>query len=221
MKLALLLSGYLDSPDYQHFMLFDKRLVELGYTVQRLDLGNLWETGDTSNYKISYFIDQIRQIIVSHQDQKFEEVVLIGHSMGAFTAIIACNKINEVTKIISLCPPPDFSRSKTKWQDRVRISKRELPDDPSKSRIFTIPDAFIEDALSYSAVEEVKSITKPLMIFIALADKVVPPDDTERIVASASKTLHVVRQPNMGHDFRHSQQQCVTVMNEIEEFLKY
>jgi len=219
MKLALLLPGYLDSPDYQHFMLFDKRLVELGYTVQRVDLGNLWETGDASNYKISYFIDQIRQIIISNQDQKPEEVVLIGHSMGAFTAIIAGSRLNEVTKIISLCPPPDFSRSKTKWQDRVRISERELPSDPSKSRIFTIPDAFIEDALSYSAVEEVKGITKPVMIFIALADTVVPPEDTERIVTSSLNPLHVVRQPNMGHDFRNSQQQCSVVMNEIEKFL--
>lgn len=56
------------------------------------------------------------------------------------------------------------------------------------------------------------------MIFIALEDKVVPPKLTEQIVANANSP-YVVRQPNMGHDFRHSQEQCNIVMAEIEKFL--
>jgi predicted alpha/beta-fold hydrolase len=51
----------------------------------------------------------------------------------------------------------------------------------------------------------VKNITKPLMIFVALDDEIVKPERTEEIVANANNP-YVVRQPNMGHDFRKSQE---------------
>jgi hypothetical protein len=72
--------------------------------------------------------------------------------------------------------------------------------------------------LTYSAVEDVKYIHKPLMILIALNDVVVKPELTEQIVTHANNP-YVVRQPNMGHDFRFSQSECDTVMSEIEKFI--
>lgn len=52
MKIALLLTGYLDLPDYPHIKTFERRLKELGYTVERLDVCHLWETGDVNKYTI-------------------------------------------------------------------------------------------------------------------------------------------------------------------------
>ena len=219
MKLALLLPGYLDSPDYLHLKTFDKRLSELGYTVERLDPCHLWETGDVNNYTITNFIKQIRERVESYKDQKPEEVILIGHSMGGFTSIIAGSRIEEVTKIVALCPPPDRYGSEKEWKGTgFRHSERDLPDDPTKFRSFDVPYSFAKDGLQYSAKDEVKKINKPLMIFIALDDEVVPPELTEQIVANANNP-YVVRQPNMEHDFRHSQEECNIVMAGIEKFL--
>lgn len=101
----------------------------------------------------------------------------------------------------------------------IKQSTRELPDNPQETRTFDVPYSFVEDGINYSAVEDVKNIDKPLMIFIALDDKVVFPEETERIIANA-KNPYVVRQPNMGHNFRKSQEGCNIVMDEIEKFLK-
>lgn len=220
MKLALLLPGYLDSPDYLHLTMFDKRLQQLGYTVERLDACHLWETSKVENYTITNFIEQIRGRVEFYKDQQPEEVVLLGHSMGGFTAIVAGNRIPAVTKIIALCPPPDRYGSVSKWGGTaVRVSKRDLPDNPDQTREFAIPFSYVEDGLQYSAVEDAKLIEKPLMIFIALDDVVVAPELTERIVAVA-RSPHVVRQPGIGHDFRRSPEQCEVVWREIEGFLK-
>ena len=54
---------------------------------------------------------------------------------------------------------------------------------------------------------------------IALNDVVVEPKYTEQIVDNANSP-YVVRQPNMGHDFRKSEKECKIVMEEIEKFLK-
>lgn len=219
MKVALLLPGYLDSPNYLHMITFEKRLNELGYTVERLDPCHLWETGDTNNYLITNYIKQVKDRVNFYSKQNPEEIILIGHSLGGFTTIVAGARISEVTRIISLCPPPDRIGPSLRWEkNKSKHSERELPNNTEKFRSFDIPYAFVTDGMQYSAVNEVKNIHKPIMIFIALDDKSIPPTDTERIVASANNP-YVVRQPDMGHDFRLSQDECDIVMSEIEKFL--
>jgi len=219
MKVALLLPGYLDSPDYLHLKTFEKRLTNLGYTVERLDACYLWKTGNVDNYSITNFINQIKERVEFYKDQSPEEVVLIGHSLGGFTSIIAGSRITEVTKIIALCPTPDRIGPSLRWEEnKPRHTEREFPDDPKQFRTFDVPYTFVVDGLQYSAAQEVKNIHKPIMIFIALEDKSIPPADTEQIVTNANNP-YVVRQPNMGHDFRYSQEECDIVMEEIEKFL--
>lgn len=219
MKLALLLPGYLDSPDYLHMITFEKGLKKLGYVVERLDACNLWKTGDVDNYSVTNFVKQIKDRVDFYKSQNPEEVVLIGHSNGAFTAIIAGNRISEVTKIVALCPPPDKGGSESKWKNGVRVSKRDLPDNPKEFREFAIPYSYIKDAVKYSASDEVGKIHKPLMIFIALDDTVVLPEWTEEIVKNANGP-YVIRQSNMGHDFRFSQKECDIVFGGIKKFLE-
>jgi len=219
MKLAILLPGYLDSPDYLHIRTFEKRLKELGYTVERLDPCNLWKTGNVKNYTITNYIHQIADRVNVYKNKDLEEVVLIGHSLGAFVAIIAGNRIKGVTKIVSLCSVADRIGSSLNWEGKeFRHSERDLPNNPKKFRVFDIPYTFAEDGMQFSAMEEVKKIHKSIMIFIALEDKSVPPKETEKIVTNANNP-YVIRQPNMGHDFRHSQKECNIVIKHIERFL--
>ncbi len=219
MKVALLLPGYLDSPDYLHMKIFEKRLKDLGYVVERLDPCDLWKTGEVKNYTITNYIKQVSQRVTFYTAKNASEIVLIGHSLGGFVAIVAGSKIKEVTKIVALCPPPDRIGISLHWKEKQpRHSERELPGNPSKSRSFDIPYAFAEDGLQYSAVEEVKQLYKPLMIFIALEDKSIPPSETERIVENANNP-YVVRQPKMGHDFRASAKESQIVLDAIEKFL--
>jgi esterase/lipase len=219
MKLALLLPGYLDSPDYFHLVTFEQRLKELGYTVERLDACNLWQTGNVNNYSISNFLQQIKDRIDFYKNQNPEDILLLGHSNGGFTAIVAGSKFSDVTKIIALCPPPDKTGSEIKWNKGFRVSNRDLPNNPNEYRKFAIPVSFLQDAIQYSAVDEVKNIYKPLMIFIGLNDQVVPSSETEEIV-NAANNPYVVRLKGVGHDFRNSEEQTNLVAGEIVKFLK-
>ena len=220
MKLAILLPGYLDSPDYSHMTVFEKRLKELGYVVERLDPCNLWKTGDVNNYSVTNYIKQIKDRIDYYRSQHPDEVVLIGHSLGGFTSILTGNLFPEVTKIVALCPPSSIENLGRKWENKPsRISKRDLPNDVSKYRDFDVPLTFVEDARKYSALDAVHEIKKPLMIFIGMADTLVGPRETEKLVSNAINP-HVVRMEGMGHDFRHSEKECIIVMAEIEKFLE-
>jgi len=63
MKIALLLPGYLDSPDYLHMRIFERRLQELGYVAERLDPCNLWTSDDVSDYSVTNYIKHIKNRI--------------------------------------------------------------------------------------------------------------------------------------------------------------
>ncbi|NTU46508.1 alpha/beta hydrolase [Candidatus Roizmanbacteria bacterium] len=60
-----------------------------------------------NHYTISNYLEQVKEKVRAYRENKPEEIILIGHSMGGFTAIIAGSRIPEVTKIVALCPPPD------------------------------------------------------------------------------------------------------------------
>jgi pimeloyl-ACP methyl ester carboxylesterase len=131
---------------------FEKRLTELGYIVERLDACHLWETGDVKNCTITNFLKQIEERVRFYQDENAEEIVVIGHGMGGFTAIIAESRIRGITKIVSLCPPPDRIGSEKEWRGgQFRQSERDLPEDTGRSRSFDVPYSFAEDGLQYSA----------------------------------------------------------------------
>jgi len=135
------------------------------------------------------------------------------------TSILAGNLLPEVTKIVALCPPSSIEGLGKKWEGRSsRISKRDLPGDDTNFREFEIPLTFVEDARKYSAVEAVRNIKKPLMIFIGMEDTSVPPKESEVLMINAFNP-YVVRMQKIGHDFRRSEKECNTVMVEIEKFL--
>ncbi|MFA5136195.1 MAG: hypothetical protein WC489_02280 [Patescibacteria group bacterium] len=219
MRLALLLPGFLDSPDYTHLTTFEKRLLELGYTVDRIDACNLWSTGNVNNYSITNYLKQVEERILSYSDKKPEEIILIGHSLGGLISIIAGSRNPLVTKIISLCSPVDISNLSKKWSGKaLKHSERDLPNNFNEKRLFEIPYSFVEDGVQYSALTEIGKIHKPVMLLIAMGDTSVLPVETERLVLKANNAF-VVKQPGIVHDFRFSQKDCNVVMEQIEKFL--
>lgn len=218
MKLALLLPGYLNCPDWLDLVTIDKHLVQLGYTILRVDACNLWKTGDTKNYSVTNYLAQIKDIIDLYK-QKTEEIILVGHSLGASVAIIAGSKFSEVTKVISLCPEVDFNKSVEKWTDTgIRHSKRALPNDPSRYREFDIPKSFVEDKIKYSMPEALEKLNKPLMVLVGMQDNKNIPEDTIKVIKYINN-VHLVKIEGMGHSFRKTSEEAERVAVEVEKYL--
>lgn len=219
MKLALLLPGYVDSPDYLDMLIFEKRLKSIGYTVKRVDLCGLWKTGNSNNYNLTNCLKSVKDIIDFYNSQNPEEVVVIGHSFGGAVAVMAGYKYPQVTKVIGLCPALSFDNSNLKWDESsIRHSKRDLPNNPSEFREFDIPISFVEDRNNYSMSDALKNLQKPLMVLIGMKDEKVLPIDTENALKDANNP-YVVRMENMGHDFRRSESDSNQVADQIEKFL--
>jgi pimeloyl-ACP methyl ester carboxylesterase len=216
MKLALLLPGYLESPDYGHLVVIDNHLQTLGYTTVRVDACHLWSTGDELGYTVTNYLHQVEEIIKSFAPQHPTETILIGHSVGGSVAVLAGSKFTEISKIICLNATIYFDKSNNKWINGIRCSKKDLPDNPSLFREFYIPISYVEDRQQYSVIDALKKIKQPLMILAGEAD---PSISIIEAIVSDLNIRHFVKIAGMGHDFRQSEELCHQVAIEIEKFL--
>jgi pimeloyl-ACP methyl ester carboxylesterase len=216
MKLALLLPGYIESPDYHHLVVIDKKLQSLGYASVRVDACNLWQTGNCSTYTTTNYITQVNDIMNSYQNRGLEEVVLIGHSLGVLVALVVGNTNNLVSKIICLSPPNPLQQSDSKWINGVRTSKKDLPQDPTIFREFSVPISFVPDRDQYSFIDSLKNFQKPLQIIIGDQD---PSFESIKKVATDLNLPNFVTKTGMGHDFRQSDDLCQSVASDIVTFL--
>lgn len=216
MKLALLLPGYVESPDYHHLVVIDQHLTALGYTTLRVDPCNLWKTGDGSTYSTTAYINQVKDIVNSYLPQNPTEIILIGHSLGSLVALTVGFLFDEVTNIICLSPPASLSNSDHKWVDGFRTSKKDLPSDPSKFRELTVPVSFTHDRKQYSIPLSLKNNQKPLLIIMGSID---PSISALKDMAKVLQNTTFITIDDMGHDFRQSEELCQQVASKIDTFV--
>lgn len=216
-KLALLLPGFLDSPDYLHMNIFSDELKLLNYDVIKIDPCNLWRgNGNINNYSITNYVEQIRDTI-NNNHNNYSEILLMGHSMGGFVGIISAASIDYITRVIAICPPARLDLIiQHKWNDEgFRISERDLPEDNTRFTKFTVPISFADDATKYSAIDSAKKIIIPLLVVICDEDEVVSPLETEQICIPGKENIKLIRIEGLGHDFRKSRDETMKVWKEI------
>ena len=216
MKLALILPGYIESPDYRHLVVIDNKLKGLGFTTVRVDACNLWQTNNGSNYSTTGYIKQVEDIISSYSSEDLTEVVLIGHSLGTLVAAYIASTNNKVTKIVCLSPPIALDRSDFKWVNGVRTSKKDLPYNKNSFREFSVPISFVEDRKQYSLLNSLKDLTRPILIITGEND---PSVEEVRDTVKSLKIKKYIEIKGMGHDFRQSEELCRLVADEISKFL--
>lgn len=216
LKLALLLPGYVESPDYRHLVVIDSLLTTMGYTVIRVDACHLWQTGDGQNYTTTNYINQVKKIVESYLTRKPTEIVLVGHSLGSLVALQVGNAYQQIVKIICLSPPVHLDKSDHKWVNGFRISKKDLPDRPSEFREFTIPYSFVEDRKQYSMSGSLKNNKKSLLIIMGEDDPSIV--EFQSLVDDLNLS-NFIKIKNMDHDFRQSDKLCNQVALEIKNFL--
>ena len=216
MKLALLLPGYLESPDYHHLVVIDDSLTKLGYTVLRVDPCGLWQTRDTSYYLTTNYISQVTGIINSYKEQKPEEIILIGHSLGCLVALQIAAVVPQITKVVCLSPPSSLDKSDHKWVNGYRTTKKDVPGNSEEFTEFTIPYSFTEDRKQYSMIDSFNGCQKPILTIMGEDDP-----STIELEPVLTKLSHLTfkKFPSMGHDFRQSEELCQQVASEIVNFV--
>jgi len=224
-KLAILCPGYLDSKDYRGLVGLAVALEEQGYVVARFEPTGTWESeGDISDYTTSQYLEDIKNVLEYMLSQaNYKQILLGGHSRGGQVSILYAARDSRISTVLGIMPSsgPIQGQRREEWEKAgINISQRDLPAGENKKIEFRVPFNHVLDRDQYDAVGDVKKIKVPIVLIAGELDDLVPPDDVKEIFDNANDPKKFIVIPNIGHDYRHNDNEVKIVNEKILEQLK-
>ncbi len=223
-RLAILCPGYLDTKDYKHLTTLAERLVEKGYDVVRFDPTGTWESeGDISEYTTTQYLADIKSILEYMVNKNLYDYVLLGgHSRGGQVSILFAAENPKINAVFGIMPSQGKveEEDKKEWREAgVRLSKRDLPNDQSKTVEFKVPYSHMQDREQYNTLEAVKTVRAPIVLVAGELDDIVEPAEVKEIFDDANEPKRFVLIEDIGHDYRLSESEISKVNSRIIENL--
>ncbi len=225
-SLALLLPGFLDSKDYAHLVDLDKKLKQIGYLTIRVNPTGTWDDNNIDKYSITQYLKDVEKTITkAKKNSKIDNILLAGHSLGGTIALLYGSRNTEVNTVVAIMSPSKYLRDENtekikKWEkEGFRKSTRDLPNDKKGEKEFNLPYSFIEDAKQYDVLEEISNFKGNLLLVTGKLDDCVKPKQLKDIYKEANEPKQLKFLENIGHDYRHNQDEIDLINNEIIQYL--
>jgi hypothetical protein len=190
-KLALVLPGRLDTKDYPHMRSHVDFLARRGYLALSFDPPGTWETdGDIALYSMTNYLLAINELITYFRNRP---TFVLGHSRGGSMAMLAgvtneyVSRFGAIMSWYSYDPKMYSTPVDSEWKSTgFKPSKRDLPNEPQKSRVFKLPYSFFEDQQQYDMSKGLKESSKPKLFILGKNDETVDPDIVREAYFQAS-----------------------------------
>lgn len=230
-KLAILCPGHLDSKDYPHLGSLAEELGRNGYTTVRFDPTGTWDSdGDISNYNHSQYLNDIKSIIDDMLSRKnYSKIIVGGHSRGGQIAILYAARDPRVGLVFGIMPSIGSTKKQSNpikkqiisdWEKSgVRLIQRDVPGNKQQTKQFRLPFENTLDADKYDVIADVRKIKVPIILAAGELDKVVTPTHVKEIFANANEPKKFILLKNIGHDYRHNDNEINFVNEKIIETL--
>lgn len=220
-KLAVILPGFLDSKDYEHYSSLGKFLATKDYLSVSFDPSGTWESsGDIGLYSMTQYMNDINNVIKYSQEnfnKNFSEIIMIGHSLGGRIALIYAARNKNINKAIGLMAS---NISPTKRNNgEARVSKRDYPGDKDRIIEFKVPFSFVEDTVKYDVLNEVSKINIPILLMAGENDEPERIKSLELIYKQANEPKKFVLLEGFGHNYRDNKDKMEKVNEEVERFI--
>lgn len=220
-KLVILIPGRLDTKDYASFVSHADYLSEKGLFIVAFDPPGTWESpGDTSLVTTTNYIKAINELIEYFGNKP---TILLGHSRGATSAILASMHNSLIKGIISINANlgDPSSPSKEDLQRGFHLSGRDLPPGTSKTekkKEFKLSLNYWEDGKKYNTKQSLKECTKPKLIIFGNEDEFTSPREVKELydLIPEPKTIKEVHSI---HDYRYFPEVIKEINQEVEKFL--
>ena len=225
-KLAVLCPGYLDSKDYLHLKSLAKDLATLGYTVVRFEPTGTWESeGDISDYTTTQYLEDVKHVIDFMLDKgRYDHILIGGHSRGGMISLLYAARDPRVTAVVAIMPSSGrifTPEMRKEWKQKgYRVSIRDLPNDPNKTRVYKVPYSHLLDREKYNLWEEVKKIRPPKLFLTGSLDTIVPPEDVKALYTMAAEPKHFVLLEGIDHDYRKNKKKIEKVNDAIISWVR-
>lgn len=164
------------------------RLVDHGWGVMSFDFTGLGESeGDFGADGLSGDVADLRAAVAWLTEQRAAPALLVGHSFGGAAVLAAAEHIESVQAVATIAAPADPEHVLHLLGDDIEKIRREGQAEVTiAGRRFAVRRTLVDDIASAEAIGESAGPDKPLLIFHAPEDAVVPIANARRIYEAAS-----------------------------------
>jgi pimeloyl-ACP methyl ester carboxylesterase len=207
-------------------------LADAGFLVVRYDKRGYGQTGGRAeSATISDFADDMRAVAGWLEDRKdvdSKRIAVVGHSEGAWVALLAASREKDIAAVVSLAGPASTGAELVLEQQQhgFDLANAAAPDRAAKvaaqqqlnAAVLTgkgwegIPEAIRKQAdtpwfqslLAFNPAQVVDGLRQPLLVVQGALDRQVPVEHAERLAQLArsrgkSKVVDVVTVPGVNH----------------------
>ncbi|MCH7905491.1 MAG: alpha/beta hydrolase [Armatimonadetes bacterium] len=162
-----------------------KALAAEGIALVRFDLPGLGKSqGDFAETTLSGNVADVVAVARQMEDRYGLPSVLIGHSFGGPTAILAAHEIPSVTAVATIAAPCS-SKHVRHFFDGVEFDDAGIGEIDVAGRRFRINRAFDEDLDQHQMAEKIASLDRALIVFHSPTDTVVGIENASDIFGAA------------------------------------
>lgn len=184
---ALFAHCFTCSKDLNVVNTISKTLTEEGIAVLRFDFTGLGSSeGEFSNTNFSSNVDDLLSACESLREKHKAPELLIGHSLGGAAALKAASMLPRVKAVATIAAPSEVKHLKKLFVDDLdNIEKEEMAEVSLAGRKFTITKQFIQDISEASILEEIKNLSKALLVLHSPIDETVSIEHAAHIFQAA------------------------------------
>jgi hypothetical protein len=224
-KIVLLIHGFMSNKDSETNLELTKRLPPKGIATVRLDLfGHGESSGPFQQLTLSRCLHQVECLIAWIKENGYEEISLVGSSLGGLIAIHTAAKHPELIRLALKCPVSSYP---ILWEKRLgKSGMANWKQDGCFSFIFDDQKArleygFYEDLLKFNTYADAAHIKTQTLIVHGDADDDVPVDQSIRLfdtlrIARPLKELVMISGADHGFEKPEDFKQMI---NKVEEWI--
>ena len=177
-----------------------RSLTAAGFGVMRFDFTGLGRSeGEFGNAGFSSNVDDLVAAATFLREEYAAPALLVGHSLGGTAVLAAAEHIAECKAVVTIGAPS----TPTHVVERLGLEDAVSSGDGSPIAIgeksFTLSQVFIDEFKSINVAERISRLKRPLLVFHAPLDNVVPVAEAAKIFTAAYHPKSFVSLDNADH----------------------
>ncbi len=202
-QVVILMPGRLDTKDYANFVSHLNVLASEGFYAAAIDVPGTWDSpGDIANYSTSTYIQTVNELIDYFGNRP---TVLLGHSRGGATAMLASENPNVVGLVlVNAAYGNPSAPDQASVESNVHPEGRDLPPGnvrTKEQKHFDLPMNYFEDGAKYNPSQALANFDGLRLLIHGTKDEFVPIDKVKSIYSSLSDPKMFL-EVDSAHDYR-------------------
>jgi alpha-beta hydrolase superfamily lysophospholipase len=181
-KIVILSHGFTSKKDRPKWVLTAKNICDAGFGAFRFDFGGCGESEDRP-LTVKDQIDDLKSAIDFVKEKGFDEIVLLGASLGALCSILNV-KEKGVIGLILWAPLTDSKKPNILNDENVKkdLEEKGFTIIENRGKKHKVPKEYFEERMNINQKEILSPVKFPVLIIHGDKDEIVPIEHSQRAI---------------------------------------